>query len=142
MSTVAVGTPVRRRRAGTVALVVAQVLLALVVGSGGAMKLAADPVMVSLFDDIGAGQGLRVLVGSLEVAGAVGLLVPRLATLAALGLTLLLLGATATNVLVLDASPVSAAVLALAAGAVTVVRRRRSPGTPSRVGARRVGARP
>lgn len=126
MTAATVGAPARGRRAGTVALVLAQVALAFVVGSGGAMKLAGEPTMVAMFDDIGAGQWFRVLVGGLEVAGAVGLLVPRLATLAALGLTLLLLGATATNVLVLDASPVTAAVLAAAAAAVAVVRLRRS----------------
>jgi uncharacterized membrane protein len=45
------------------------------------------------------------VVGALEVAGAVGLLVPRLAGLAALGLAALMAGATVTNLFVIDESP-------------------------------------
>jgi uncharacterized membrane protein len=44
-------------------------------------------------------------VRTLEVAGAVGLLVPRLSGLAALGLAGLMVGATATNLFVLGESP-------------------------------------
>jgi hypothetical protein len=46
-----------------------------------------------------------IVVGMLELAGAVGVLIPRLSGLAALGLVGLLAGATLTNVLVLGASP-------------------------------------
>jgi len=45
-------------------------------------------------------------VGALEVAAAVGLLVPRLVVPATVGLVLLMAGATATNVVVLGTSPV------------------------------------
>lgn len=117
----------RPHRAVTVAVWVVQVALAFVVGSGGAMKLAADPVTVQMFDDIGAGQWFRVVVGALEVAGAVGLLVPRLATRAAAGLALLLLGATVTNLAVLHADPAMSAALMVTAAVVVVVRRRRRP---------------
>ncbi len=113
-----------RRRVARVALWAVQVLLALVIGSGGLMKLAAEPTMVQMFEDIGAGAWFRVVVGALEVAGAVGLLVPRLATLAALGLTLLLLGATVTNLVVLEASPVTSGTLMVVAALVVVARRR------------------
>jgi uncharacterized membrane protein len=44
-------------------------------------------------------------VGALEVAGAVGLLVPRLSGLAALGLAGLMVGATITNLFILGESP-------------------------------------
>lgn len=97
--------PAVRRRAGTVALWVLQAGLAALFAMAGLTKLAGSPEMVQLFGDIGAGQGLRYLVGSLEVAGAVGLLVPRLAGPAALGLAALMVGATVTNVVVLGVSP-------------------------------------
>jgi putative oxidoreductase len=102
---------------------VLQVLIGFVIASGGVLKLAADPAMVDLFSELGAGQGLRVLVGALEVAGGVGLLIPRLRALAALGLTLLLLGAAVVNVTALGASPLMPLMLATAALAILALRR-------------------
>jgi uncharacterized membrane protein len=92
-------------RAANVALWVLQAVLAFQFAGGGLLKLTGSPVMVELFAAIGAGQWLRYVVGALEVAGAVGLLVPRLSGLAALGLAGLLVGATATNLFVLGQSP-------------------------------------
>jgi len=97
--------PVTRHRSLTVATWIGRVLLALVFLGAGAAKLAGDPVMVTMFDLIGAGQWLRYLVGALEVAGAIGVLVPRLSALAATGLVLLMTGAVVTNLTVLDAPP-------------------------------------
>ncbi len=90
-----------RSRALTVTLWVLQALLAFQFAGGGLMKLGGAPVMVEMFATIGAGQWLRFLVGALELAGAIGLLVPRLAGLAALGLCALMLGAITTNLLIL-----------------------------------------
>jgi uncharacterized membrane protein YphA (DoxX/SURF4 family) len=98
--------------------------LAAVFAGAGLAKLGGSPEMVRLFADIGAGQGLRTLVGALEVAGAAGLLVPRLAGPAALGLAALMVGATVTNVVVLGVSPVLTLVLLAAAGGVAWSRRR------------------
>ena len=50
----------------------------------------------------GIGQWFRYVVGALELAGGVGLLVPRLAGLAALGLVGLMIGAGYTQVVVLQ----------------------------------------
>ncbi len=94
-----------RRRAGSITLWTLQVLLAAAFVMAGQMKLAGDPVVMEMFDEIGAGDWLRYLVGTAEVAGGLGLLVPRLCGLAALGLTALLVGATFTNVVVLDVAP-------------------------------------
>ena len=91
---------------------------------GGGLKLTADPTMVAMFTDIGAGQGLRLVVGACEVAGAVGLLVPRLARLAAYGLLLLMIGAAVTNVVALQTSPAVPLVLLFLAAAVAVPRTR------------------
>lgn len=44
------------------------------------MKVTGAPVMVDMFAEIGASQWLRYVVGVLEVAGAVGLLIPLLSS--------------------------------------------------------------
>ncbi len=93
------------RPAVTVVTWVARLALALVFLGAGASKLAGEPAMVTMFADIGAGQWLRYVVGSLDVAGALGVLVPRLSALAAAGLALLMVGATATNLAILGAAP-------------------------------------
>jgi hypothetical protein len=79
--------------------------LALQFAGAGLLKVSGAPAMVDLFATIGAGQWLRYVVGALELAGAIGLLVPRLSGLAALGLVGLLVGATATNLFILDDGP-------------------------------------
>ena len=82
---------------------------------GGVLKLTADPQMVAMFDDIGAGQGLRLLVGACEVAGGIGVLLPGIGRLAAAGLMALMTGAALTNVVALHTSPaVPLVLLALA----------------------------
>ena len=65
-------------------------------------KLVGAATAVELFDDIGLGQWLRYVVGGLELAGAIGLVVPRLARPAALGLTGVMVGAILTNLFVID----------------------------------------
>jgi len=82
-----------------------QALLALMFAMSGFAKVGGDAAMVEMFATIGIGQWFRYLVGALEIAGAVGLLVQRLSGLAALGLVGLMVGATLTNVFVLDTSP-------------------------------------
>ncbi len=84
----------------------ARALLIAAFASSGVQKLAGTPQMVAGFEQMGAGQWFRYLIGALEVAGAVGLLVPVLAGPAALGLTGLMIGAVITNVVVLHTSPV------------------------------------
>jgi uncharacterized membrane protein len=121
-------TPVRRSgraRAARIGLWTIRSVLAAQFAAGGALKLSADPQMVAMFELIGQGQGLRLLVGLCEVAGAVGLLVPRLARLAAIGLVALMAGAAVTNIVALQASPVLPLVL-LALSAVVVVATRRT----------------
>ena len=87
------------------------------------MKLSGSPVMVDMFAEIGAGQWFRYLVGTLELAGAIGLLVPRLCGLAALGLAGVMAGAIVTNVFVLGESPVLPLGYLLVAGLVAWLRR-------------------
>ncbi|MGH3625444.1 MAG: DoxX family protein [Sciscionella sp.] len=63
-------------------------------------KLAGQQYAVEMFNQMGAGQWFRYLVGALELAGAIGLLIPRLAGLAALGLIGVMVGAVLTQVFV------------------------------------------
>ena len=100
-----------RKRVPTIALWVLQALLAIMCSMAGLAKVFGDPAMVEMFATIGIGQWFRYMVGALEIAGAVGVLVPRLSGLAALGLVCLMAGATLTNVLVLGASPLLPLVL-------------------------------
>ena len=94
-----------RRRVFSVALWALQVLLALQFAMAGLAKVFGDAAMVEMFAAIGVGQWFRYAVGALELAGALGVLIPRLSGLAALGLIGLMAGATLTNVLVLGTSP-------------------------------------
>ena len=88
-----------------------QILLALQFAMAGLAKVFGDPAMVEMFATIGIGQWFRYVVGALELAGAVGVLIPRLSGLAALGLGCLMIGATLTNLFVLGASPLLTIVL-------------------------------
>jgi putative oxidoreductase len=105
MSNVAATGSAPSRRLAGIALWVLQAALAFQFAGAGLVKLTGSPEMVDMFATIGAGPWLRYLVGALELAGAVGLLVPMLSGLAALGLAALMVGATVTNLLILGASP-------------------------------------
>jgi putative oxidoreductase len=93
------------------ALWVLQVVLAIMFAMAGFAKVGSDQAMVQMFATIGIGQWFRYLLGALEIAGALGVLVPRLSGLAALGLLCLMAGATLTNVFVLHTSPLVPIVL-------------------------------
>jgi len=91
----------RPRRLTSVLLWAAQILLAVIFVSAAVPKLTGDPGMVQEFGQIGAGQWMRFLVGTTELAGAIGLLTPWLAGLAAAGLAAEMAGATIINATVL-----------------------------------------
>jgi putative oxidoreductase len=90
-------------RARTVTLWVVQVLLALMFLFTAAIpELAGERTGVEIFTEIGIGQWFRYLVGMLELAGGIGLLIPRLSGPAALGLVGVMVGATFTQLFILD----------------------------------------
>lgn len=89
----------------SIALWVFQVLLALMFAMAGLSKVFGDPAMVEMFGVIGVGQWFRYVVGTIEILGAIGVVIPRLSGLTALGLACVMVGANLTNVFVLDASP-------------------------------------
>ena len=93
------------RRAANFALWALQAVLALMFAMAGLAKVGGDAAMVEMFATIGIGQWFRYVVGALELADAVGVLIPRLSAVAALGLIGLMAGATLTNVFVLGTSP-------------------------------------
>lgn len=119
-------TPSGRKRTVTIALWLLQVLLALQFAMSGYLKLSGNDVMIDMFTTIGVGQWFRFLVGALELAGALGLLIPRLSGLAASGLAGLLVGAAATNVLILGADPWFPFILLVLSVLVAVGRRQQT----------------
>lgn len=78
-----------------------QLLLALFFAFAAIPKLAGDPMAVASFETIGFGQWFRYLTGACELAGAIGLVIPRLCGPAALGLVGVMVGATLTNLFLL-----------------------------------------
>jgi uncharacterized membrane protein YphA (DoxX/SURF4 family) len=87
------------------------------------MKLLSKPIMVREFDQVGLGQWFRYFTGTLEVIGAVGLLIPKLSRWAALLLAVVMVGAIIAHFTVLRSSPALAAIL-LALTALTAWLRR------------------
>jgi hypothetical protein len=81
----------------------AQILLAafLLIGSG-LPKLVGQADAVETFELIGWGQWFRYVTGVIEVAGAIALVIPRLAGLAATALIGLMAGAILTQILVIE----------------------------------------
>ncbi|MEU5881224.1 DoxX family protein [Spirillospora sp. NPDC047279] len=120
------GSPARtttRKHAQTVALWVGQAVLAIQFAPAGLLKVTGDPAMVEMFATIGAGQWLRYAVGVLEIAAALGLLVPRLCGAAALGVAALMAGATITSIVLLAAPPWLPIGLLIVSGLIAWARR-------------------
>ena len=92
----------------------------------GFLKLSGDPQMVGLFDAIGLGQWFRYVTGSLEVLGAILLLVPRLSGLGAWLLVGVMLGAVPTHLFVVGGSPLPAIILLIVTGVISWGRRERT----------------
>jgi len=100
-----------------IVLWVLQIGVAVMFLMAGEMKLAGAPMMVAMFAKIGLGQWFRVLTGTLEVLGGIGLLTPRLSGVAATMLAGVMAGAVATHLFILGGSFVVPLVL-LAVSAV------------------------
>jgi len=92
----------------------------------GFFKVTGDPQMVGLFDAIGLGQWFRYVTGSLEVLGALLLLIPRLSGLGALLLMGVMIGAVPTHLFVVGGSPLLAITLLIVTGIVAWGRRQRT----------------
>jgi len=74
--------------------------------AAGISKVSGVPAMVQMFDLIGAGQWFRYVTGAIEIAGAVLVLVPSLASIGAIALAATMAGAIVTHLFVVGGSPV------------------------------------
>jgi putative oxidoreductase len=92
----------------------------------GYLKLSGNPQLVGLFESIGLGQWFRYLTGTLEVAGALLLLIPRTSGLGALMLAGVMVGAVITHVLIVGGSPLPAIILLVVTAVVAWGRRERT----------------
>ncbi len=77
-------------------------------------KLFGEATTVEGFESIGAAPWFRIFVGLVELAGGIGLVIPRLSGLAAIGLSLTMVGAAYTNAFLADGMwPVSTPLILL-----------------------------
>jgi len=88
-----------RRRAANVALWVLQALLAATYVFAALPKLTANPQAVAGFQAMGLGTTGMYIIGALELAGAIALLIPRLCGLAGTCFVALMVGAVIATVL-------------------------------------------
>jgi putative oxidoreductase len=88
-----------------------QILTALAFLAAGGSKLSSAPAMVDMFEKIGLGQWFRYVTGSLEVVGALLLLVPRTSAIGGWLLAAVMIGAIGTHLFIIGGSPIPAAVL-------------------------------
>ena len=98
-------------------------LAALAFLMAGGSKLAGAPMMVAVFQKIGLGQWFRYLTGGLEVAGAIGLFLPKYAFYAALLLAAVMVGAVVSHLTILGGSPVAPLVLLALTASIAYLRR-------------------
>jgi len=121
-----------RVQSNSTAKIINVVLWVLQIGAAGMflmvgfLKLKGDPQLVGLFKAIGLGQWFRYLTGTLEVAGAVLLLIPRTSGLGALLLVAVMVGAVVTHVVIVGGSPLMAIILLVVTSIVAWGRRHRT----------------
>ncbi|WP_219508333.1 DoxX family protein [Nonomuraea ceibae] len=113
-----------KSKVGGFALWVLQVVAAGWFVMGALAKFAGAEPAASTFEAIGWGDWFRQLVGVLEVAGAVALLVPALAGLAGLAFVGLMAGAVVTEAFVSGGSVVLPLALLVVSGVIAWGRRR------------------
>jgi putative oxidoreductase len=115
--------PATSRKGRLITLWTLSSLVALAFLGAGGSKLAGVPAMVEMFDKIGLGQWFRYFTGLLEVAGAIGLLMPRYAFYAAVLLAMVTSGAIIAHVTILGGSPAPAAALLVLSGIIAYLRK-------------------
>ncbi len=88
-----------------------QVLVAIAcLGAGGA-KLIGEPTPLAAFEHIGAGQSFRYVAATVEITGAVLILVPEAATFGLTLLACIMACAVFTHLAIIGGNPMPAAVL-------------------------------
>ena len=92
-----------RSKGARISLRALQIVLALFYAFASALpKLIAHPSAVESFDTLGWGSVGMYTIGALELAGAIGLLIPVLASVAAVSLSALMVGAFITQITAFD----------------------------------------
>lgn len=99
------------------------VLLAFVFLTVGGIKLMGKPIAVQEFAQVGLGQWFRYFTGTLEVIGAVCVLIPKVSRWGALLLILVMIGALVAHFTVLHTSPLAAVIMLVLAALTAWVRR-------------------
>ncbi|HWH25363.1 MAG TPA: DoxX family protein [Pseudolysinimonas sp.] len=125
-------------RLRTVVSWIFQVLGGLMFISIGIGRVSGTGDSVDTFEQVGVGQWFRFLVGSLEILGGMGLLIPLFAGLAAVCLTALMVGAMAIDLFVIDGGSILAPVMFAAVAVVVAVLRHRSITAPFAYARRRL----
>ena len=115
-----------RGRAANVALWIVQVIATALFLMAGASKLGGAQDAIVLFDRIGVGQWFRYVTGVIEVAGAILLITPRFAGVAALVLVGVMIGAIVTEVFLIAGNPAPAATFLVLAAIIAFGRRDRT----------------
>src|SRR5690349_2899302 len=107
----------------SIPIIVVQVVLGLLFVVIGSMTVAGRKMFVENFRRFGYPQWFRIVTGSLEVLGGLGLLIgiwlPWLAALASAGLTLVMLGAVVTEVRTRE--PLQKIILPIVMGTLAIV---------------------
>ena len=86
-------------RVKSVVLWVVQILLAAFYALAAFGKLMSRPQVIEMFRHWGFPEKFYLVIGALELFGAIGLLIPRLAGYAASGLIVLMIGAAPTHLI-------------------------------------------
>ncbi|CAN7554390.1 DoxX family protein [Bosea sp. LjRoot9] len=120
MSLTHVETVPRWRRIGLWSL---KVLLAAVFLAAGVAKLAGVPMMVENFEHLGLGQWFRYVTGTLEVIGAVVILLPAFAAFGGVLLAAIMVGATLAHLFAIPGSRIPAIVLFALSALVVLAHR-------------------
>ena len=115
-----------QKKGKMIALWVLRVVVGLAFLAAGGSKLAGAPAMVAMFGKVGFGQWFRILTGLLEVAGAIGLFVPRFVVYAASMLAVVMVGAIGFHLTRLGGNPVPPIVLLLLAILIVWLSKRTS----------------
>ena len=105
-------------------LLSASAVLALIVGFGGAAKLAGVPSAHASFQVLGLPSWFGYFIGTCEVLGAIALFIRPLSALAALGLGIILLGAVYFHIVHTPIAHATPAILALALSVYIGLKRR------------------
>ena len=106
---------------------VLQILMALLFALGASGKLMGSPGVIEMFEGWGFPAGFHLVIGALELLGAIGLLIPRTAGYAALCLIGVMIGAAGTHLTAGEGLQVLRPIAFMVPLAIIVVLRRPWP---------------